>query len=216
VAKAAQNPCIYVLAGTNGAGKSSIGGAMFRRRGAEYFNPDEAARRILSANPGITQEKANSAAWNEGKRLLERAIAERCNFAIETTLGGHTLAALLEKAIVAGIEVRVWYVGLESPELHIQRVRSRVEWGGHDIPEAKIRERYARSIWNLIQLLPKLTEVFVYDNSEEADPHSGSAPAPKLILHARKGKPVVTCDLKQAPPWAKPILMAALHAFASQ
>jgi predicted ABC-type ATPase len=216
VPKTAPNPCIYVLAGTNGAGKSSIGGAMFRQNGAEYFNPDEAARRILSANPGLTQEIANSAAWKEGKRLLERAIEERCNFAIETTLGGHTLAALLEKAMLAGIEVRVWYVGLESPELHIQRVRSRVERGGHDIPEAKIRERYARSIWNLIQLLPKLTEVFIYDNSEEADPHSGRAPNPKLILHARKGKTVATCDLKQAPPWTKPILMAALHAFANR
>lgn len=216
MAKAAPNPCIYVLAGTNGAGKSSIGGAMFRQNGAEYFNPDEASRRILSANPAITQEKANSAAWSEGKRLLERAIEERCNFAIETTLGGHTLAALLEKAISAEIEVRVWYVGLESPELHIARVRSRVQKGGHDIPEAKIRERYAHSIWNLIQMLPKLTEVFVYDNSEEADPHSGRAPNPKLILHARKGKTLATCDLKQAPQWAKPILMAALHAFATR
>ena len=214
--KAALNPCIYVLAGTNGAGKSSIGGAMFRQRGAEYFNPDEAAQRILSANPAITQEKANSAAWNEGKHLLERAIVERRTFAMETTLGGHTLAALLEKATLAGIEVRVWNVGLENPELHIARVRARVERGGHDIPESKIRERYARSIWNLIQLLPKLTEVFVYDNSEEADPHSGHAPNPKLILHARKGKPMATCDLKQAPHWAKPILMAALHAFVNK
>jgi predicted ABC-type ATPase len=189
---------------------------MFRQRGAEYFNPDEAARRILSVNPAITQEKANSAAWNEGKRLLERAILERRNFAMETTLGGHTLAALLEKATLAGIEVRVWYVGLESPELHIARVRSRVERGGRDIPEAKIRERYARSIWNLIQLLPKLTEVFVYDNSAEADPHSGHVPNPKLILHARKGTRLATCDLKQAPHWAKPILMAAMHAFANK
>jgi predicted ABC-type ATPase len=186
---------------------------MFRQHGAEYFNPDEAARRILSENPAISQEKANSAAWNEGKRLLERAIDKRYIFAMETTLGGHTIAALLEKAALAGIEVRVWYVGLESPELHIARVHTRVQKGGHDIPEAKIRERYARSIWNLIQLFPKLTEVFVYDNSEEADPHSGRAPNPKLILHARKGKTVATCDLKQTPNWAKPILMAALHAF---
>ena len=127
---------------------------MFRQSGTEYFNPDEAALRILSANPAITQEKANGAAWKEGKRLLERAIGERCNFAIETTLGGRTLAALLEKALLQGIEVRVWYVGLDSPELHMARVRARVQRGGHDIPEAKIRERYARSIWNLIQLLP--------------------------------------------------------------
>jgi len=210
VAKEIRTPCIYVLAGTNGAGKSSIGGATFRLKGAEYFNPDEAARRILSANPSIVPEEANSAAWNEGKRLLERAIDERCNFAFETTLGGHTIVALLRKALEAGIEVRVWYVGLESPELHIARVHSRFMRGGHDIPEAKIRERYVRSRWNLIQLLPKLTEVIVYDNSEEADPHSGSIPKPKLILHAIEGKAVEMCELQRAPNWAKPILMAAI------
>jgi len=43
---------------------------------------------IRSANPGITNKEANSAAWLQGKRLLERAIAERLNFAFETTLGG--------------------------------------------------------------------------------------------------------------------------------
>jgi predicted ABC-type ATPase len=216
VPKAVPIPHIYVLAGTNGAGKSSIGGAMFRQKGADYFNPDEVALRILSANPSLTREDANGAAWKEGKRLLEHAIDERRDFAFETTLGGHTIAALLEKALSAGIEVRVWYVGLESPELHIARVRSRVKQGGHDIPEARIRERYVRSRWNLIQLLPKLTEVIVYDNSEEADPHSGHAPKPKLILHAKKGKAMAWCDLKRAPNWAKPILMAALNASAKE
>jgi predicted ABC-type ATPase len=70
---------------------------MFRQNGAEYFNPDEAARRIRSANPAITQERANSAAWNEERRLLERAIDERGNFAFETTLGGQTIAAFPKK-----------------------------------------------------------------------------------------------------------------------
>jgi len=213
VARAFQTPCIYVLAGTNGAGKSSIAGAMFRHKGADYFNPDEAAQRILAANPALAREQANGAAWNEGRRLLERAIDERRSFAFETTLGGRTIAALLERAFAAGIEVRVWYVGLSSPELHIARVRSRVAKGGHDIPEAKIRERFVSSRWNLIRLLPNLTETVVYDNSEEADPRAGSAPKPRLILHVLKGKVLATCDPKQSPDWAKPILMAALNAF---
>ena len=213
VARAAHTPCIYVLAGTNGAGKSSIAGAMFRHKGADYFNPDEASRRILAANAALTREQADGAAWNEGRRLLERAIKERSDFAFETTLGGRTIAGLLEKALAAGMEVRVWYVGLSSPELHIARVRSRAARGGHDIPEAKIRERFVSSRWNLVRLLPKLTEILVYDNSEEADPRAGSAPKLKLILHANKAKVVAICDLKQAPDWAKPILMAALNAF---
>jgi len=210
VARAGQTPRIYVLAGTNGAGKSSIAGAMLRQQGGEYFNPDEAARRIRSANPGIAQVEANAAAWQQGRRLLERAIAERLDFAFETTLGGNTIAALLEKALASGIEVRVWYVGLRSPELHIARVRARVAKGGHDIPEATIRDRYDRGRLNLIRLMPRLTELRVYDNSEEADPHTGAAPEPMLVLHVVRGRVVGSCDLTRTPEWAKPIVAAAV------
>lgn len=210
MARKTRLPRIYVLAGTNGAGKSSIGGAMLLERGVAYFNPDEAAARILAANPTLSQTEAQSLAWHEGKRLLKRAIAERLDYAFETTLGGNSIPALLGKALAASIEVRIWYVGLASPELHIARVRARVARGGHDIAEERIRERYARSILNLIQLLPELTEVRVYDNSQEADPHAGAAPKPRLIVHMAKGKIVTICDLPATPDWAKPIILAAL------
>ena len=203
-------PCIYVLAGTNGAGKSSVGGATFRESGAEYFNPDEAALRFRSTNPGSTQEEANSAAWRQGKRLLERAICERLYFAVETTLGGHTIAALLHRALSEKMEVRVWYVALATPDLHIARVRSRVAAGGHDIPEAKIRERYESSRLNLVDLMPELTELRVFDNSEEGDPRRGIAPRPKLLLHMDRGKIMDSCDLAGTPAWAKPILAMAM------
>jgi predicted ABC-type ATPase len=210
VAKAGQTPRIYVLAGTNGAGKSSIAGAMLRQHGVEYFNPDDATRRIRSANPGLSQGDANAAAWQQGRRLLERAIAERLDFAFETTLGGNTMPALLERALASGIEVRVWYVGLSSPDLHIARVRARVAKGGHDIPEGRIRDRYDRSRLNLIRLLPRLTELRVYDNSAEADPHTGAAPEPTLVLHVVAGKVVGAYELALTPVWAKPIMATAI------
>lgn len=203
-------PCIYVLAGTNGAGKSSIGGAMFRHRGTEYFNPDEAAAKILLRNPGLSPAQANGMAWQQGKRLLERAISERLSFAFETTLGGNTIPRLLHSALSAAIEVRIWYVGLESVELHLARVRSRVRKGGHDIPDEKIRERYNRSRLSLIRLMPRLTELRVYDNTTDADPHTGVAPEPRLILHRRGNTTVASCDPTEAPEWTKPILAAAM------
>jgi predicted ABC-type ATPase len=183
---------------------------MFLAKGAEHFNPDEVAIRIRSANPALTQAEANSEAWHQGKRLLQRAIAERLNFAFETTLGGNTIPALLRSALPAGLEVRVWYVGLSSVELHIARVRARVEKGGHPISEAKIRDRYDRSRFNLIRLLPRLTEFLVYDNSDEADPGAGEHPEPKLLLHMASGKIISSCDLQSIPEWAKPIISAAL------
>jgi predicted ABC-type ATPase len=210
VPKKAQTPRIYVLAGTNGAGKSSIAGAMLIEEGVEYFNPDEAAELIRVANPGITLEESQSAAWGQGRRLLERAIDECLDYAFETTLGGRTIPALLEKAMEAGIEVRIWYVGLTNAELHIARVHARVKRGGHDIPEERIRQRYARSLLNLIQLMPELTELRVYDNSVEADPHTGATPEPRLIVHFNRGKLLSVCELASTPDWAKSIVLRAL------
>lgn len=202
---------IYVLAGTNGAGKSSIGGATLREFGTDYFNPDEAAQRFRSVAPGLTQAEANSAAWHQGRRLLERAIAGRLDFAFESTLGGNTIPALLARAASLGIEVRVWYVGLSSPDLHIARVRARVAKGGHDIPEADIRRRWDTGRLNVIRLLPRLTELRVYDNSRDADPDTGAAPVPMLVLHVRNGRLVAPRDLSATPGWAKPLVAAAMR-----
>jgi len=207
-----KTPCIYILAGTNGGGKSSIAGATIPQW-LGYYNPDEAARRLRIASAGMTEEEASSAAWEAGVNALERAIKDRASFALETTLGGQTITSLLEKAFLQGVEVRVWYVGLSSPELHIVRVRARVARGGHDVPESWIRSRYHSSPKNLIQLLPRLTELRVYDNSEDADPNTGATPVPKPILHIREGAIIEVCDPPQVPQWAQPIVAAAEKAF---
>jgi len=181
-----------------------------RSFGGEYYNPDEAARRLLAARPRLKQSEANAAAWHQGRRLLERAIAERLDFAFETTLGGSTLARLLALAADKGAEVHMLYIGLASPELHIARVRSRVRAGGHDIPEADIRRRYEHSRMNLVHLLPKLASLRVYDNSADADPGKGRAPEPRLVLHLEKGKIRNADDLERTPDWAKPVVAAAI------
>ena len=141
---------------------------------------------------------------------MEHHIAQRISFAFETTLGGRSITALLDRALSEGMEVRVWYAGLASPELHIARVRARVAAGGHDIPDDRIRERYTRSRVNLMGLLPKLTELWVYDNSEDNDPVTGVVPEPTLVLHTARGLIVSTCDLRLVPDWAKPILAVAM------
>lgn len=195
----------------NGAGKSSIGGAAFRDAGASYYNPDEAARVIRAARPGLSAAEANGLAWQQGRRLLERAIAERLDFAFETTLGASTIPRLLGEAADRGAEVRVWYVGLATVELHIARVRARVRRGGHDIPETDIRRRFDNSRLNLIHLMPKLAALRVYDNSVEADPAKGTMPQPILLLHVAHGKVLAPADLSKTPRWAKPIVTAALR-----
>jgi len=201
---------IFVLAGVNGAGKSSIGGAALQARNVPYFNPDLAARVLLESNPGLPLAQANAHAWELGRQGLERSLREELNFAFETTLGATTIPNLLLAGAQAGALVHIWYVGLASPELHMQRVRERVQAGGHDIPREKIRTRYDSSRANLIRLLPHLASLHVHDNSAQADPKAGVPPAPILLLHMQAGSVVSHIPLHQVPQWAKPILAAAL------
>jgi predicted ABC-type ATPase len=208
---AAADAVIFVLAGVNGAGKSSIGGAFLRERNLDYFNPDEAARRIRKTTGGSIDD-ANALAWQEGKRRLESAIATRSNYAFESTLGGNTIPRLLREAADAGIPIFVWYTGLASVEQHIARVHARVVSGGHDIPEEMIRQRWNNSRRNIIGLMPFLTELRVFDNSQEGDPAAGTIPEPRQLLRWREGLIVApTLEvLATTPEWAMPIVAQAL------
>ena len=200
---------ITVLAGVNGAGKSSVAGAYLRQKGGDYYNPDELTRELIQRNPGLAHATANSLAWTHGKENLERAIRDRTDLVFETTLGARTIPELLLRAARAGMAVKVWFVGLASVDHHLRRVAARVANGGHDIPEAKIRERWENSRLNLVRLLPHLAELIVWDNSAESD-FETNAPAPVLLLHVQAGVIIEPKNLTATPEWAKPIVAAAL------
>ncbi|QDH68958.1 AAA family ATPase [Marilutibacter alkalisoli] len=203
-------PVLFVLAGVNGAGKSSVGGHLLQAAGLAWFNPDTFARE-LRAETGCDPVEANAVAWQEGMRRLDEAVANGTHHAFETTLGGRTVPARI-KAAASTHDVLMWFCGLSSPELHLARVKARVAVGGHDIPEAKVRERYPAALQNLIALMPCLAHLRVYDNSVEAG--AGQAiPDPVLVAEMKSGKLVWPADLQSlgnTPDWAKPLVEAAL------
>ena len=205
-------PVLYVLAGVNGAGKSSVGGYLLRRAGFTWFDPDTFARELVAAT-GCRQEAANAQAWAEGVRRLDAAVAQGRTHAFETTLGGRTIAAKI-LAATRTHDVLIWFCGLDSPDRHLARVRARVAQGGHDIPESNIRARYPQAQRNLIDLMPHLAHLRVYDNSAEAA--TGDAvPDPVLVLEMAGGRlawPSVDDRdaLERTPEWAKPLVEAAL------
>lgn len=203
-------PVLFVLAGVNGAGKSSIGGHLLQQAGLAWFNPDTFARELIAAT-GCDQQHANAAAWQEGVRRLDAALVERRHHAIETTLGGRTIAARIMTATQTH-DVMMWFCGLATPESHIARVRARVAAGGHDIPEASIRARYPQAQANLIALMPHLAHLQVYDNSVDVAP-GDAVPDPVLVAEMVDGRLVWPADvesLRATPQWAKPLLEAAL------
>ena len=205
---AAAAPDIWVLAGINGAGKSSIGGEMLRRAGLTWYDPDRAAAELLESNGAFDSDEANAIAWRKGFEMLQKAIGERRRYLFETTLGGNTITATLITASQRGLAVRVWYCGLDSVDRHLSRIARRVREGGHDIPEALVRSRYNSSRMNLIRLLPHLTELRVLDNSaERKDPRRAK---PRVLLHLLEGELLDLAEPAAMPDWAKPIVGAAL------
>lgn len=197
---------ITVIAGVNGAGKSSIAGASVRNAGGDYFNPDEIARSLMQADAQLSLSQANAQAWKMGFDQLSRAIKDGRDYTFETTLGGNSICQLLHDAIDQGHDVRIFFCGLASPDLHIERVASRVANGGHDIPEDKIRERWKGAIHNMLGLIPKCSAVRVFDNSEPAD-ESG----PHLVcLFSLTGDVFDSHPVNPMPEWAKPLASAAI------
>jgi len=69
-------PSLYVLAGVNGAGKSSVGGAFLKQLNLPWYNPDSYARALV-CELNLSQWEANSIAWQEGMAQLDEAIAQK-------------------------------------------------------------------------------------------------------------------------------------------
>ena len=92
---------------------------------------------------------------------------KQMDFAVETTLATRTLLKTVKLAQAAGYTVTLLYFWLNSPELAIERVRARVEAGGHDIPEETIRRRYNVGIYYFFQYYAPLCERWILaDNSQ--------------------------------------------------
>lgn len=160
---------IVVIGGPNGAGKSTVAPAILDRvfGGIEYVNADTLALGLSALRP---ERQAVAAA-----RIMLRHIADltaaRHTFAFETTLASRSFAPLLRRGTARGYSIHLLYLWVNSPEIAVKRVRSRVEAGGHDVPEPVIRRRYARSALNLFQLyLPIAHHWEVLDNSSWGRP----------------------------------------------
>ncbi|MGH7976460.1 MAG: AAA family ATPase [Limisphaerales bacterium] len=133
-------PTIYLIAGCNGAGKTTF---------ARQFLPHEVkCLNFLNADliaQGLSPLDTNAAALKAGRLLLAEFrlfVAKRKTFAFESTLSGKTYVKLLQQAKRAGFQIHLHYLWLPNPAIAIARVRERVKMGGHDVPLTDIRRRF--------------------------------------------------------------------------
>lgn len=97
--------------------------------------------------------------------LREKLIATRTSFSFETVMSHSKKVELLQDARADGYRTYLYFVATEDPAINVTRVRSRVAQGGHDVPEAKIVERYARSLGLLREAIRHTDRAYFFDNS---------------------------------------------------
>jgi predicted ABC-type ATPase len=157
-------PNLYIIAGCNGAGKTTASYTVLPEmlECDEFINADEIAKGLSPFNP----EKA---AIESGRIMLDKIsklISQKVDFAFETTLATKSYINTIQKAKSFGYDITLVFFWLDSVELAIERVKIRVEEGGHSIPVNVIKRRYLAGLKNLFQLyMSESSYWMIFNNS---------------------------------------------------
>lgn len=100
--------------------------------------------------------------------LRQKLLERRVSFSFETVMSSHDKVALLEKAQSIGYRTYLYYIATDDPAINVSRVKTRVNLGGHDVPEEKIVSRYERSIGLLVQAVKHSHRAYIFDNSRQS------------------------------------------------
>ncbi|MBD5225775.1 MAG: AAA family ATPase [Bacteroidales bacterium] len=153
-------PTIYIIAGCNGAGKTTASYHVLPELLSckEFVNADEIAKGLSPFNPeGVVIEA--------GRLMLERIhllLSQGKTFAIETTLATRTYAKLVQQAKSEGYTVVLLFFWLPSPEMAYERVAKRVSEGGHNIPAETIYRRYWLGLKNFFNIFERIVDSWMF------------------------------------------------------
>jgi predicted ABC-type ATPase len=158
---------LHVVVGPNGSGKTTFVTEFLALELPDYayVNADEIAKaRWPAASDAHAYEAAQIAAETRA-----HLIASGGSFIAETVFSHPSKLEEIRSARAAGYQI-VLHVMLVPEELAVRRVLYRVQAGGHDVPEHKIRERYHR-LWLIVaQAISLADRAVMYDNSRPAGP----------------------------------------------
>ena len=158
------NKNLYIISGCNGAGKTTASFTILPNilNCKEFVNADEIAK-------GLSPFQPEKVAFEAGRIMLNRInelLKENENFAFETTLATKSYKSKVIEAQKKGYNVTLLFFWLQNVDLAIERVKTRVKEGGHNIEKDVIKRRYKNGIRNLFDIyLPIVNEAMIFDNS---------------------------------------------------
>ncbi|HUQ00788.1 MAG TPA: AAA family ATPase [Aeromicrobium sp.] len=188
-------PVLHLLAGPNGAGKSTFVARVLEPvTHLRFVNADEIAAERWPGEEIAHAYQDSRAAAEERRRLLARGES----FITETVFSHHSKVALVTQAVSLGYLVNL-HVILVPADLAVRRVAERVRRGGHEVPEDKIRERYARLLKLVVDARALADRSTFYDNSTAKHPF-------RVVASYERGRLVGTPSW---PAWTPTVLTRA-------
>lgn len=145
---------LYILAGANGSGKSTIAKVLLPTEGIVYVNPDDIAAELNPTNPPAARIQAG----RETLQRIDDLMAQGVSFAIESTLSGTGYVGMIQRAKARDYEVTIAYVFVDTADFCLERIRVRIQNGGHDVPAEDVRRRYGRSKANFVSVYAPLAD----------------------------------------------------------
>ena len=152
---------LWVLAGGNGAGKSTFYYQYLSKYGIKFVNADLIARTMDTDHP----ERLSYEAATLATEMRENMIAQGESFCFETVFSHESKIDFIAVAKALGYTVILVYIHLNDPSLNEARVYQRTLEGGHNVPAEKIRSRIPRTMKNIKTALPLVDEAWLLDNS---------------------------------------------------
>ena len=152
---------LWVLAGGNGAGKSTFYHQYLSKYGIKFVNADLIARTMDTDHP----ERLSYEAATLATEMRENMIAQGESFCFETVFSHESKIDFIAVAKALGYTVILVYIHLNDPSLNEARVYQRTLEGGHNVPAEKIRSRIPRTMKNIKTALPLVDEAWLLDNS---------------------------------------------------
>ncbi len=196
-------PSLYIITGSNGAGKSTAGAGYLLpedlRNSYPVFDGDklfEQKRKELYSTVAPVPKEARKLAgeWliDHFESLVKKALDNNDHFAYEGHFREESSWNLIRRFKDHGYKIHLVFLGLRDQELSQLRVVKRAEFGGHHVPAYEIDLNFEGNLVKLNEHFDLIDHLGILDTSGQE---------PKFLLHLEYGEVIGRAPLDELPSW---------------
>ena len=196
-------PDLYILTGSNGAGKSTTGHFYLPehiRDKYEIFDGDklfmQKRKQIYKIEtPSLKEAERRTREWlyEDFEDRVARAIKNNDNFIYEGHFPEEENWVTPKRFKIAGYKINFIFLGLSHPRISEQRVLHRAKKGGHNVPPYEIERNFYGNLQQLNKHYHLIDELQIIDTS-------GSRTS-KILAIFSNGKVIDALPVKDMPDW---------------